>query len=235
MLVTAESSSQTARDTEVSLSSEREAMRAELGEAMRESRQNLQEQLAQTTSAQEKRQLIRQWRADNQPLIDQKRVRREAESAGQRPATWRRSEIPADLPAEEREAMTLRYELREAQIALQGQLKERGSQDGRQAIADFRQQNASKMERLHELSASRRIASQSSALEPLPIPENLPAEEKARLEARNEQIAAVNELRDSLANAAPEERRAAIAVYRERTAAQRESATMPEPTAPATE
>ncbi|MBC2596130.1 hypothetical protein H5P28_17820 [Ruficoccus amylovorans] len=55
------------------------------------------------------------------------------------------------------------------------------------------------------------------------IPANLPAEQKARLQARNERLAAVNELTATLANASPEERRAAIDAYREKITTLRES------------
>ncbi|MBC2595681.1 hypothetical protein H5P28_15540 [Ruficoccus amylovorans] len=217
-----------------------------LRESLHASREQMLAQLEQASSPQDKRAVIEQWRQQSRPLIEQlEQQRSEAgvESASARTSasgkkaspTWTRPPIPDNLSAAEREQFELRYDVREAQMAMLAQLENASPQQRRQVMEDFREQNAQRMTRLRELSeeasfsavaqsrGGQASARSSAHLELHDIPANLPAEQKARLQARNERLAAVNELTATLANASPEERRAAIDAYREKMTTLRES------------
>ncbi|MBC2595673.1 hypothetical protein H5P28_15500 [Ruficoccus amylovorans] len=217
-----------------------------LRESLHASREQMLAQLEQASSPQDKRAVIEQWRQQSRPLIEQLEQQRSGagvESASARTSasgkkaspTWTRPPIPDNLSAAEREQFELRYDVREAQMAMLAQLENASPQQRRQVMEDFREQNAQRLTRLRELSEEASVspatqsrggqasARSSGQLELHDIPANLPAEQKARLQARNERLAAVNELTATLANASPEERRAAIDAYREKMTTLRES------------
>ncbi|MBK1859896.1 hypothetical protein [Cerasicoccus arenae] len=201
--------------------------------ALRESRQDLHQQLTQATSTQERRQLLGQWRQKSHALIEHERIQRTAEHSvdNQHDRGWLRPEIPETVPAEKREVMELRFDMREAQMTIVASIKDANPEERREVMAAFREQNALKVQRLGELSESRRSASATNALAALPIPENLSFAQRAKLESRNERLVAINNLSQALANASPEDRRQAMAAYREQITGLRESTSLQEPIA----
>ena len=208
--------------------------------SLRESREQMLEQLEQASSPQEKRAVIEQWRQKVQPLIEEQRALRNSERSTRQsraqvsPANLTRPEIPEDLPADQRERLELSFDLREARMAMLSEMEGGSPQERRAAIEKFREENTERMTRLRELSERsgfsqvharsladsrglQRGASSSAtnnsgnaeahrsrpSLEALPIPDDLPAAQKARLQVRNDRIDALNELNASLKNASP--------------------------------
>jgi len=212
-----------------------------LAASLHQSRQQMIEALDLATTPQEKRLIVEQWRQENEPLLERQRFLLKAESDDQQQLARQslgasaRPAIPTHLPPEERRRLELQYELQDSRMALSAQLENASPEERRQIIEAFRQQNAETMASLRELSEGAPQAKDNAigaaqsgdrerigppqALELIPIPENLPADDKARLQARNERIQAQNELREALDSGTPEERRQAIEAYREKMGA----------------
>lgn len=189
-------------------------------DGQRKSRRLLIQNLKEASDPIVKRQLLEQLRELNRSIIDQEPARTASNrSLGQIGSSWTRPGIPDNVPNEVRERLSLRYDMMEARQALVSKLKDGSPEERRQAIEDLRQQNATRLERLHGLSKQTNDLSRSSLetriIPLLPIAEDLPAEQKARLEARNERVAALNVLNEALDGGSAEERRAALGAFRE--------------------
>ena len=160
--------------------------------------------------------LLQQWREDRAQMREQQQGLKEAIStlAGTPArAQWQRPTVPQELPADTREAMELRYDIREAKIALAQQLANAESEQHKDIVEAYRVQISTKRERLEEIHSARNSTTADVRFAVRPTPQGISAEEQARLEARNERIERINQFKEAIENASSEERSVIVETF----------------------